>query len=288
MRRLPNPARTPVFAWTLAAVACLLAAPAQALHLADSYVESKLGQPLSAWIELLPARNDDLAAARVELLPSSEYSANPALAEIVGELRAQLIEPGNGRVYLHIESNREIREPLLSFRVKVHLGVRALTRTYSLLIDPPAQAYRRPTQRATPQQTERRQLAPVDVVAGRYGPVRSGETLWRIAKAVRPDSSVSIQDMITALHRANPQAFVNNDVNRLKVGATLEIPALSADATAEPAGLPQLPAGRHVVSAETGPDGIAPQIDAEVVDRPDAKTPQPSESVVAPQPDISS
>ena len=60
--------------------------------------------------------------------------------------------------------------------------------------------------------------------AGSYGPVASGETLWSIANNARPDSSVSVNQMMLALLRANPEAFIDNNINRLKKGAVLRIP----------------------------------------------------------------
>ena len=61
-------------------------------------------------------------------------------------------------------------------------------------------------------------------VSGSYGPVASGETLWAIANAARPDASVSVNQMMLALLRANPEAFIGNNINRLKKGAVLRIP----------------------------------------------------------------
>lgn len=61
-------------------------------------------------------------------------------------------------------------------------------------------------------------------VAGTYGPVNSGDTLWSIAQNTRADSSVSVNQMMLALLRANPEAFIDDNINRLKKGAVLRIP----------------------------------------------------------------
>lgn len=70
--------------------------------------------------------------------------------------------------------------------------------------------------------------------AGEYGPVAEGQTLWSIAEAQRPDPAVSINQMMLALQRANPEAFIDDNINQLKRGAVLRIPgreeALSLDA----------------------------------------------------------
>lgn len=60
---------------------------------------------------------------------------------------------------------------------------------------------------------------------GEYGPVAAGETLWEIAAATRSDNDVSINQMMLAILRANPDAFFQDNVNALKRGAVLRIPA---------------------------------------------------------------
>ena len=56
-----------------------------------------------------------------------------------------------------------------------------------------------------------------------YGPVTVGQTLWGLAHELRPNLSVDINQMMLALYRTNPSAFVDN-INRLKEGAILRIP----------------------------------------------------------------
>jgi FimV-like protein len=52
----------------------------------------------------------------------------------------------------------------------------------------------------------------------------SPETLWSIAVRVRPDNSVSIQQTMIAIFRANPDAFLGSNINGLLHGQTLRIP----------------------------------------------------------------
>ena len=56
-----------------------------------------------------------------------------------------------------------------------------------------------------------------------YGIVRKGDNLWTIAEKLRPDESVSIYQVMMALLQSNPDAFVDGNVNRLKVGHVLRI-----------------------------------------------------------------
>jgi pilus assembly protein FimV len=56
-----------------------------------------------------------------------------------------------------------------------------------------------------------------------YGPTRTNDTLWRIARSVR--GSGSIQQKLLAIQRLNPEAFNRNNVNLLKTGKVLRLPS---------------------------------------------------------------
>jgi pilus assembly protein FimV len=62
---------------------------------------------------------------------------------------------------------------------------------------------------------------------GEYGPVKSGETLWRIASNWSQGTGLSMSAAMLAIQRNNPQAFINGNVNRLKQGAILRLPEYS-------------------------------------------------------------
>jgi pilus assembly protein FimV len=62
--------------------------------------------------------------------------------------------------------------------------------------------------------------------ASNYGPVRRGETLWGISARLKPEQAVTMNQMMIAVFRANPDAFRGN-INRLKRGAILRIPDAS-------------------------------------------------------------
>jgi pilus assembly protein FimV len=50
-----------------------------------------------------------------------------------------------------------------------------------------------------------------------------GDTLWGITQRVRPDSNMTINQMMLAIYEANPEAFEGN-INRLRAGVTLRVP----------------------------------------------------------------
>jgi pilus assembly protein FimV len=57
-----------------------------------------------------------------------------------------------------------------------------------------------------------------------YGPVKAGDTLGQIAAAIDPSQEHSAAQTMLALLHANPEAFINGNVNLLKRGAILQVP----------------------------------------------------------------
>lgn len=60
--------------------------------------------------------------------------------------------------------------------------------------------------------------------AAEIGPIQPGQTLWLIAQSVQQDSGASVNQIMLAFLHANPDAFIQNNINLLKRGAVLRIP----------------------------------------------------------------
>nr|MBX2807595.1 LysM peptidoglycan-binding domain-containing protein [Cellvibrionaceae bacterium] len=56
--------------------------------------------------------------------------------------------------------------------------------------------------------------------------VKSGDTLWVIAEKTRPNSAVSVNQAMVALQQANPDAFINDNINLLRSGRVLRVPSM--------------------------------------------------------------
>jgi pilus assembly protein FimV len=77
---------------------------------------------------------------------------------------------------------------------------------------------------ATAREGAQRQAAQRDAVAAESTyRVRRGDTLSGIATRVKP-AEISLDMMLVALYRANPDAFIGNNMNRLKSGQILSVP----------------------------------------------------------------
>lgn len=62
------------------------------------------------------------------------------------------------------------------------------------------------------------------VASGETYEVNRGDTLFRISKQASEGTGANIHQMMVAIQRSNPKAFIRNDMNRLKAGYILRIP----------------------------------------------------------------
>lgn len=65
---------------------------------------------------------------------------------------------------------------------------------------------------------------PADNVPSQYGPVKAGESLSKIASGLGQASAYSLDQTMVALLRANPDAFLNDNINLLRQGVVLRVP----------------------------------------------------------------
>ncbi len=104
-----------------------------------------------------------------------------------------------------------------------------------------------------------------------YGPISPNERLWKIAAKVRPDPGISKEHMMKALLKANPQAFSkSNNMDSLKVGATLRVPTLReiADFTGSKA-------AKQLLEQQQTAETPLPPEPAQAAEAPPASEPRP-------------
>jgi pilus assembly protein FimV len=67
-------------------------------------------------------------------------------------------------------------------------------------------------------------VAATPMAAGKeYGPIERGETLGKIARSTMPEG-VTLEQMLVALFRTNPDAFIRNNLNLVRAGKILRVP----------------------------------------------------------------
>jgi pilus assembly protein FimV len=245
--------RKSVLAATVAAI--LTPAVANALGLGGIEVDSGLNQPLKARIPVRGASPGELEELRAVLGSDAQFRrAGLERPFMLTRLAFAVVDAGAGNVFIEISTRDPVSEPFLNFLVDVSWSRGRMVREYTLLLDPPVygaaitsgsqqrvQTVEAAPRMAAPQRPEEpaRAAAPDSAPApapmrratppyagDSYGPVREGETLWSIAERARPEGA-SIQSMMLALLKANPEAFNIDNINALRSGAVLRIPPAS-------------------------------------------------------------
>ena len=199
------------------------------LGLGDITTKSSLNETFSGQIELLSVPKGQLDGILVELAsPMAFEKAGIERVFALSGLRFQPVRLPNGKAAIKVTSRSPINEPFLDFLIEVNWPNGRIVKEYTVLLDPPATTRRKPapiSQAKVTTQPSAATAQPRGTLSGdQYGPVMSNETLWGIASKLRPQG-VSIHQMMMALQQANPGAFIGGNINQLKKGAILQVPA---------------------------------------------------------------
>lgn len=227
---------------------------ADAAGLGGMNVLSQLGQPFSAEIELVNVTKEELATLGVRLASPEAYrTANLQYNPALNGLRLVIERRPDGRPFIRAISSRPVAEPFLDLLVEVAWQSGRIVREYTALLDPPgletpAAAITAPVVRAAPaMKTPAAAAAPAPAAAPMATPapksapvaatpaassrpitgseyaVKQGDTLGQIAAGMRPEG-ISLDQMMIGLLRANPDAFINNNINLVRAGKILKAP----------------------------------------------------------------
>lgn len=257
-----NVSKFRTFGQIAAWVALLLPIQAYALSLGGFQVESALDEPLRAEIQLESVDAETLESLEVKLGSADDFRrADVPRSEYLQQLEFSVTEQSGDSAVVSVTSEQPIREPFLHFLISVEWQGGKLVREYTGLLDPPLYAGDSPSRVESPvvesaqpvqgdapaaaQTTEPAAaespsaVAPSTAgVAGRsaeYGPTREGDTLWDIASRLDTGNiQASVFQIMIALQRENPEAFIDNNVNRLKTGQVLRLSDISVVAEMSP------------------------------------------------------
>lgn len=260
--------------WRLGAVASAMALlgslaslDTHALALGRITVQSALGEPLRAEIDVAEINPDEASSLTVGAAAADRFkAAGLEYSAVVASLQVNLQRRADGRAYLRLSSNRPVTEPFVDLILEANWSAGRITRDYTLLFDPPGTRDRSAVASVTPtapvlsrppapsvapaprEIAARPYTPPAPPPAARQAPavakapapqqaspaekvpvarqftVKAGDTAGRIAAQTKP-ASVSLDQMLVALLRSNPDAFIGGNINRIKAGSVLEVPS---------------------------------------------------------------
>lgn len=256
------------YRWQFTAIAAavvmgLCATNANALSLGRVSVQSALGAPLRAEIEVLDINADEASSLVTKVAtPDAFKAAGLDYNVAMTSLQATLQRRPDGSAYIKLSSDRVIQDPFVDLILEARWNTGRIVRDYTMLFDPPSlrstnnatvtpaqipqvkpSTSQRPMVAANPQ-TQTPRTAPSSVTKSVPQPqaneaeskqviVKAGDTAGRIAATHQP-ANVSLDQMLVAMLRANPDAFISGNVNRIKAGALVTLPT-QAQASETPA-----------------------------------------------------
>jgi pilus assembly protein FimV len=236
---------------------------ALALSLGRITVQSALGEPLRAEIDVPEINAEEAASLKANTATADAFAAagleyNPAMSS----LQATLLRRPDGRAYIRLSSDRAINDPFVDMIIEASWSSGRILRDYTMLFDPPVLRKSAPTAptlaqinvaptpatntiaktpaTATTTEPPRAATPLKPAVAGKPSApakvppavqpsdanrvvVKTGDTASKIAANTKA-SGVSLDQMLVALIRANPDAFIHNNINRIRAGAVLDVP----------------------------------------------------------------
>ncbi|MEO7161249.1 MAG: FimV/HubP family polar landmark protein [Polaromonas sp.] len=256
--------RIGALASAIALLGSMASLEAHALALGRITVQSALGESLRAEIDISDLTAEEASSLRIGVAAAEIFkSAGLEYTAAAAGLDVKLQRRTDGRSFLRLSSNRAITEPFVDLILEAKWSSGRVTRDYTMLFDPPnlransatlatptAPVLARapvasaglPASETTPKPSfppaarsaavarapmTRTPPAERMPVGARQVTVKAGDNASRIAAQYKP-ASVSLDQMLVALLRSNPDAFIGGNINVIKSGAVLDIPDAQA------------------------------------------------------------
>lgn len=229
---------------------------ALALGFGDITVFSKLNEPLKAHIELLDSESTPTDEISVKNASLSIYRrANLPRPEVFNKVRFKTTKLANGSIIAELTSKQPIKEPFITFIADLKWRNGHLNREYTFLLDPPKfvlkntrsisnnsnkanETTKKPSAAALKSIPSTKKLQIINpeinhsaIIANHDGTetykTRPADTLWEIAKKIKPDNRVTSYQTMQALFVLNPDAFINSNINLLKQNQILKVPSVN-------------------------------------------------------------
>jgi len=222
-------------------------------------VNSGLGEPLKAEVELLSVTPEELSTLTAAIASEEAYNVQGiARLGIHSNIRVDVAKSDLGAPVLRIRSNTPINDPYLDMLIQVDWASGRLLREYTVLLDPPE--YKQATNAASDflpvvrpnvsaastssvssapkslagnakrsQKKSVRAAPPEDASQKEAGvgelTTKRGDTLAAIAQKMQVEG-VSLDQMLVGLFENNKSAFANSNMNQLKVGQIIKAPSV--------------------------------------------------------------
>jgi pilus assembly protein FimV len=258
--------RKPAFRTFLFLTTVMFAGALHAAGLGRLTLNSTLGQPFQAEIDLVAVKSEErlFLAARIasrDTFRLAHVDYSPSLSTFKTSLGTR----PDGQPYIKVTSVQPVVEPLLNMLIELSWPSGRLLREYAVLLPQAGTDANEAAARSSSSSSDRLPSSPGPVsgpaamdkterAPGKhlpdtggeskaqkgapgsapptkantiYGPVKQGDTLGGIVRNITLPRGISFNQMLLALQRANADAFLGNNIHQLKAGPILRIPDVS-------------------------------------------------------------
>lgn len=180
----------------------MLSGVAHSLSFGAATAHSTQGQTLQVRIALNNAAGHELFDINVEqILGGKARELGFAGAALDTAYTVEVMSNGHGKMWVEVSGDEVFREPYAEFLLQLDSSDERLLSEYRVSV-PSAKSQ--------------------DTYL-----IKPGDSLGRIAQSIRPDEAIQLRAIVSYLHVNNLQAFAQGDINRIVVGAHLQLPSAS-------------------------------------------------------------
>jgi FimV-like protein len=182
-------------------------------------VQSKKGEPLLAEIDLNDISIQEQIELRAGMASADMYKVTQVeMPNVNGtplDINVELLRRDGGRYYLKLSSDKSISNNFVDLLIELRWSTGRLIKKFSIALS---------DTKAEPK-AEAKSNMPVIGSGSDKLVVERGDTASEIAIS-KLEGGVSLDQMLLAMLRSNPDAFVASNVNRLKAGAVISMPTI--------------------------------------------------------------
>jgi pilus assembly protein FimV len=204
-----------------AALSLVFVSSGWAMSFFSPVVQSKKGEPLLAEIDLNDISAQEQIELRAGMASADIYKVTqvefPNINGTPLDINVELMRRDGGRYYIKLSSDKAVSNNFIDLLIELRWSTGRLIKKFSVaLSDTKVEAKAEP----------KASMPVISAVASTDSDklvVERGDTASEIA-VTKLEGRVSLDQMLLAMLRSNPDAFVASNVNRLKAGAVISMP----------------------------------------------------------------
>ena len=203
---------------------CCLSLSVQALSMAGIEVQSHKGEPLRAEISVLSATADEWAQLVVKVAPAERFEQlGLVFSPAIGQIQVELFESSDGSKRIRLLSPQAFSDHFVDLLIEAQTASGKWVKAFTLMLKPPPLKVNAPVQLplAANALSQAQQTPAAEHI------VQQGESASQIIQKWLTED-MSMQQMLVALLKNQPDAFIQGNVNLLRTGAVLKAPSLTA------------------------------------------------------------